>query len=101
MTKLGIVWLVTMWILVTVIISCKNSVPEESNFSTSKDFNNLEALESKWKEENPCKSLQDYMDKPKECSVHYLEGDPKNEAVVYLAEDGTVRWMSWKKGAVK
>jgi len=100
MTKFGIVWLVAMWILVAVIISCKSSVQEDSKVSPSRNFNKLEALEKKWlewQEENPCEVFQNFLDNPNECNLHHLENSPTHEGIIYLAEDGTVRWKVWLK----
>ena len=50
--------------------------------------------------DDPCLGFQDYIDNPKECFLHYLVGEPDPlpyEVVVYLAPDGSVRWMTWKK----
>ena len=57
-------------------------------------------LEEDVQPDDPCQGFQDYIDNPKECFLHYLVGEPDPlpyEVVVYLAPDGSVRWMTWKK----
>ena len=96
MTRVGVVWLVAMWVIVVVIISCKNSVPEERE-RIQGEFNRLEEWEKEQAAKNPCKTFQDSLDKPNECPVHYLEGDPNFDVIIYLAEDGSVRWKAQLK----
>jgi hypothetical protein len=40
----------------------------------------------------PCRSISDYLENPKQCSIHEFVSDPFYDGVIYLAEDGTVRW---------
>ena len=62
-----------------------------------RDFNRLDEWAKEQHEKDPCKTFQDYLDKPRTCAVHYLIGVPNFDVAIYLAEDGSVRWKAWLK----
>lgn len=45
-----------------------------------------------------CQRAEDFVNHPMECPIKFLLGDSKFDAIIYLAEDGNVKWKMWKKG---